>query len=365
MRIDFLITGLDYGGAEIQVVSLLERLKCRGHKVRIISLTPPLAFVDKLTAMDIPVISLNMKSAFDFPRALFKLGKLLSAECPDVLHGHMVHANIMARLSRLLSPKIRLVTTAHNTTEGGKLRDWVYRLTNPLSHLNTTVSESATRRFLSDKVFPISNTRTIFNGIDTERFSPSEVEVNVESKSQVFTWLAVGRLAEQKDYPTLLEAFSLLSTGKLLIAGKGPLQGELEEMVERLSLGERVSFLGVRNDVDELYRQVDGFVLSSAWEGYGLVVAEAMATSLPVVVTDSGGPGEIVGSGGNFGRLVPVRNHEALAAAMTEIMKMTTEERFQLGLAGRQRILNHFSLDTVVSDWENIYLELTSVGGGK
>lgn len=357
MRIDYVITGLEIGGAEYQVVALLEQLAQRGHQMRLISLTPPSSavFIERLAAAGIPLCSLGMRSGKDLPQALLRLRKELQRSQPDIVHSHMVHANLLTRLARLLMPSLKIVCTAHNTHEGGKLRDWAYRLTNPLSQMNTTISEAATRRFVGEKVFPISNTRTIPNGIDTDKFTPERVR---ETHVGPFRWLAVGRLVEQKDYPTLISAFSQLPESQLLIAGKGPLLDALRLQVKQTGLEDRVEFLGVRDDIDKLYRQVDGFVLSSEWEGYGLVVAEAMASELPVVVTDSGGPGEIVGPEGINGLLVPIKNPEALAQAMASVEAMRPQERQNLGSAARERVKYKFSLNHIVTQWEHVYAEL-------
>lgn len=357
MRIDYVITGLEIGGAEYQVVALLEKLAQRGHQLRLISLTPPSTkvFIDRLAAAGIQLCSLEMHSGKDLPRALLRLRKELLNSKPDIVHSHMVHANLLTRLVRLWIPSLKIVCTAHSTHEGGKLYDWAYRITNSLSQINTTISKAATHRFISEKVFRKNNTYTIYNGIDTDIFAPDTLD---KVHTEPFTWLAVGRLVETKDYPTLLLAFSKLSKSELLIVGKGPLLENLQMQVERIGIKNRVKFLGVRTDIEKLYRQVDGFVLSSEWEGYGLVVAEAMASGLPVVATDSGGPGEIIGSEGINGLLVPIKDPDALSQAMATIESMTVFERQKLGMTARQRVKNKFSLNQVVSRWESIYITL-------
>ncbi|PVZ85767.1 group 1 glycosyl transferase [Serratia sp. S1B] len=357
MRIDYVITGLDIGGAEFQIINLVEQLAKRGHDMRVISLTPPLAFTERLAAANIPLHSLEMSSGMHLPVALWRLRSLLKQSPPDIVHGHMVHANLLVRLVRLLLPKLKVICTAHNIHEGGKLRDWAYRLTNPLSQLNTTISEAATHRFVEERVFPKNRTLTIFNGIDTDKFHPP---AHHSENAEPFRWLAVGRLVEQKDYPTLITAFSLIKKSKLLIAGQGKLLASLQQQVRQSDLENRVEFLGVRLDADELYRQVDGFVLSSAWEGYGLVVAEAMASGLPVVVTDSGGPSEIVGNQGTAGILVPIKDPQALANAMLTIETLPFNERETMGQEARKQIQERFSLNQIVTQWIEIYDELKS-----
>lgn len=357
--IDFVITTLNLGGAETQVALLARQLQERGYAVRVISLLTPGIVGARLTELGIPVASLHMDAIRDFPRALYRLYRLLKARRADLVHAHMVHANLITRLCHLLLPGMALICTAHNLREGGKSRDLAYRLTSCLSDFNTTISAAATRRYVSSKIFPEARTQTIYNGIDVAQFHPAGSRLN----STEFTWLAVGRLHPQKDYPTLLRAFSQLRHGQLLIAGIGELEHTLHALSSELGIVHRVHFLGLRTDIADLYRCADGFVLASHYEGYGLVVAEAMASGLPVVVTDSGGPGEIVGHSTDqiadattrVGYLVPTGDAGKLAAAMTSVMAMSAAERAAMGARARARILSCFAIDQIVQEWIALY----------
>jgi glycosyltransferase involved in cell wall biosynthesis len=144
----------------------------------------------------------------------------------------------------------------------------------------------------------------------------------------------------------LLDALPHVNGASLSIAGDGPLRSELQTQAERNGLAARATFLGTRDDIPTLYRTADGFVLSSEFEGYGLVVAEAMASGLPVVVTDSGGPTEIVGADEHAGYVVPIKNPKALATAMTRVMALSPTERRRMGQIGRQRV-QRFCLDAI------------------
>jgi hypothetical protein len=127
-KIDFLITGMDYGGAETQVKALVFALKKRGWSVRVITLMQPVAFVDEFAAAQIPLLSLSVKRGrfWMLPIALWRLVTLLRANQTSIIHSHMVHANFLARLARLFYPKLKvLITTAHNNYEGGKVIDTV------------------------------------------------------------------------------------------------------------------------------------------------------------------------------------------------------------------------------------------------
>ena len=144
----FLITGLAYGGAETQLVNLAISLKKRGWKVRVVSMLPPQAFTEELKEAGIPLSTLNMRRGVADPRAVFRLVKILREWKPDIVHGHMVHANLLARVVRIFCKIPVLISTAHNIDEGGRWREVAYRLTDPLVDLTTNVSRAAVERYI-------------------------------------------------------------------------------------------------------------------------------------------------------------------------------------------------------------------------
>jgi glycosyltransferase involved in cell wall biosynthesis len=273
----------------------------------------------------------------------------------------MIHANLLARLVRLSTNVPRLVCTAHNTNEGGRLRMMAYRLTDFLADVSTNVSREAVEAFEAKGAVPRGKMLAVLNAIDCDVFSP-DVQPRLEIRQafsvdrDTMVFIAVGRLFEAKDYPNLLTAFAEVSASLpnscLWIVGDGPLRVELENMSGDLGLAERVRFLGVRHDIPALLRAADVFVLSSSWEGFGLVVAEAMATGTRVVATDCGGVREVVG---DCGYLVPPCDSKALGNAMLVAANLSAEQVETLGRTARQRIVELFSLDRAVDRWLEIY----------
>ncbi len=361
MKILFVITGLGIGGAERQLLDLADRLSIRGHQILIAYLTGPARLLP--TNPGIKVVPLGIsKNPFTFIVSYLRLRRLICDFKPDVVHSHMVHANLLARIERMTTKIPWLVCTAHNTDEEGKLRMIAYRLTDFLADIFTNVSNEAVEAFEAKGAAPPGRMLAVYNGIDTQKFSPDcqtrysyRNRLNVGSEKMI---LAVGRLWEQKDYPSLLIAFAEIASKnenvKLWIVGGGPLRRSLESMTAELSLSERVMFLGTLpdNDIPDLMRAADVFVLSSAWEGFGLVVAEAMATEKVVVATDSGGVKEVVG---DCGLLVVPQDSEALAHALEKALSMSPEQAKILGEKARQRIVEMFSLDSAMDRWLEIY----------
>ena len=363
MNIFFIVTGLGMGGAERQVCDLADALANGGHKVTVVALTGNIETAP--AAAEVEIIALRMqKTLSGFLQAMSKLRKIVLEKQPDAVHAHMFHANIMARLLRLSGAKIpRLICTAHNTNEGGKVRMLAYRLTNFLSDFNTNVSQEAVDAFVAKKAFRQGQLLAMPNGIDTDKFKKILTQSDINAlrntlgiTAQHFCFIAIGRLHEAKDYPNLLAAFHALVQqqphARLLIVGAGSLECELKQLCSTLGLQAHCQFLGLRTDIAALLNAADAFVLSSRYEGFGLVVAEAMACEKPVVATDCGGVKEV--TGGN-GFLVPPQNPHALAQAMQQCMELTSDARLQMGTASRKHIESSFSLKSVAAQWLKIY----------
>lgn len=361
----FLITGLAMGGAEAQLVRLALGLKHRGWKVVVVSMTSPTAFVEELRQGEIPVADLRMRAGIPNPQGLVRLAALLHTYRPAILHSHMVHANLLGRFARLLVRIPVQISTAHSINEGGRWRELAYRFSDPFCDLTTHVCQAALDRYIAVRAVPAHKAQLLPNGIDTAAFQP-----NSEQRERLrrgmgladhFIWLAAGRLAPEKDYRTMLLAFARVvkhfPRSVLLVAGDGVARKEIEELICELRLGEYVHLLGVRRDVDRLMRLADAFILSSAWEGLPMVLLEAAASGLPVVVTNVGGNAEVV-LDGVTGFVVPCRAPDSMASTMQRLLRLPAEERRRMGEAGRAHIIEHYDLELIVSRWELLYEKL-------
>jgi glycosyltransferase involved in cell wall biosynthesis len=371
MRILFLSTSMGMGGADSQLLSAAHGMRSRGHEVRIVSLTQLGPMGLEAQRAGIPTESLDMRRGVPDPRGLVRLVRLVRAWRPDVLHSHMVHANLMARALRLITPVPVMVSTIHNIYEGGRLRMAAYRLTNALVDHVTIVSQAAADRFVRERIVPESLLTVIPNGVDTEQFRRIPREVGHSLRHSLglegeFVWLAVGRFEIAKDYPNMLHGFARVRErfphAILLLVGRGSLQSETERLAQSLGLGNGVRFLGVRDDVVQVMSAADGYVMSSAWEGMPMVLLEAAAAGLPIVTTRVGGNHEVVRYG-ESGFVVPPRDHEALGRAMLLLMELSETERRSMGDRGREIIRAHYGLNRVVERWEELYRDVLARKG--
>ncbi len=172
MKILYLITGLGVGGAERVVVDLATQMHLRGHQVKIIYLKGDVHVKPELA--DIEVICIGLDNMLCILNSLNKFNSIVAEFKPDIVHAHMVHANIFARISRLFKPFPRLICTAHNSNEGGKLRMLIYHFTNRFSDLNTNVSKEATSRFIQMKAFD-KNAIAVYNGVNLDKFKKNRM----------------------------------------------------------------------------------------------------------------------------------------------------------------------------------------------
>jgi len=362
MKVLFVITSWDFGGAEMQVLALAKEMQTLGNEVLIVSLIPENKdFLKK--SKGIVVENLNMKRGFPDLGALFRLKKILKSFRPDVVHAHMIHAVILARLTHLLVKIARLVSTAHSINEGGRLRELLYRYTDSFSDVNTNVSQVGTDLYLQKGIFKHKvNSFFIPNGIalpvlDLSKESKTALKQELDLKNE-FVFLAVGRLELAKDYHNLIQAITILKTKhkdfKVLIAGEGTQRSVIEIAIKNNNLEENALLLGRRNDIPNLLQLADSFVMSSAWEGLPIAILEAASYQLPAVVTAVGGCGEVIENKKN-GFIVPPKDAVALANAMQKMMALSLEDRKQMGLASLNKVKHTYELSKVVQQWLKIY----------
>lgn len=354
MKILYIITGLGVGGAEKVVTELADQMLKRGHQVKIAYLKGEAIVCPKSDEIELIYLGFENLKSFRFAYQNYK--KILENFQPDIVHAHMVHANIFARILRAFIPVPKLICTAHNSNEGGQLRMLGYKFTNHLSDLNTNVSDDASKSLIAKGAFNKSNLITVYNGIDLQKFNKKDSSLKLNNN--VINFICVGRFNEQKDYPNLFRAIVLLKDKvpnlkfKFSIVGDGELRSELEELIEGLHINNHVELLGKRSDIPDLLNAADFFVLPSKHEGLPTVVIEAMACGTFVIATDCGGSAEIMG---DTGILVPPQDSDALTKAIEKAVNKPPLEIKVNNLKARQRVEELFSLEGSVEKWLLLY----------
>ena len=331
----FVISGLERGGAENQLVGTAAALSSRGWNVTVLSFLPfsTSSWAAELKDTGVTLLTLNaspgLRSYYSFINAVRNIRRLK----PDILVGYMFHGIMTARLAGRLSGVSANVSSLHNERDGA-WRERLMGATDRLADAVTVLSHHLAYQLVQRRVISESHVHVIPNLVDVALFHANGCRGRVREEIGVtddqFLWLAAGRLDKAKDYPNLLNAFSMLFQGRpdarLMIAGDGPLVSELHSMVRRLGMDRHVCFLGLRLDMPALYAASDALVLSSSWEGMPVVILEAMASERPVVATHVGAVPEVVVDG-KTGLIVSPRNCEALAEAMDRLMELPEDEQ--------------------------------------
>lgn len=369
-RVLLLTSSLAQGGAEVVVKQLALALRRTGRTVGVVSMKPPSAFVTELEAAGVMVISLGMKAGPSVFTGVARLLRCIRSFRPHLIHAHMFHASILARFVTLIvgTP---CVCTVHSEIESSHnrksafLREWIYRLTDPACTITTVVSSRIRERYVRKRITPRVRIRVIENGINPEHYQPcpkTREEVRAAlGCNDCFVWMAVGRLENPKDYPTMIRAFGELrkqwTSSRLVIVGEGRLRGEVDELIRRADLQSSIVLLGARTDVPDLLNGCDALVLSSEWEGGPLVLLEAGAAGRPAVATDVGAACQIV-IPDETGFLVPPRDYIALSRAMERLMATPSRLLVEMGNRARAHVVERFSLPRVHERYASLYEEV-------
>lgn len=286
--------------------------------------------------------------------AAWKLSRLIRERRPQVVHAHDPHAVAMASLALSFgapAPRPWLVASRRVDfhLQGHSFSRWKYRQVDAF-----LAASDAVRKVLLHDGIPESRVIVVHDGIDVERVQNLPAVVLHEE-----LWLPhgapvvanVGALVAHKGQRHLVDAMSLvrreLPDARAVIFGEGDLRSALERQIRDQHLDKHVLLAGFREDVLQLVRTADLFVMSSVTEGLGSTVLDAMALGLAVVATRAGGIPEAV-IHGETGLLVPPGNAKALAAGITKLLRDAALRR-RMGEAGRARVAAEFGVDRLVS----------------
>lgn len=359
-----IVPGLDHiGGAERQLLLLARGLRGRGWRVTVVALSGQgSAAVSELAAAQIPLVRLDMRRGLTDPRGWLRFHRWLRRERPDILHAHLTQAAWFARWSRFAAPVRVLTDRLHTTAAGGSRRRFGYSISSWLTDCVTAVSQPVADTHRAARMVPAARLLVLPNGVDLDACAPDpavrqSLRASIGVDDADFLWLAAGRLAPVKDYPTLLAAFALLpSSARLIIAGEGPQLDDLRALAARLDLHSRVRFLGFQPHLLPWMKAADALVLSSLWEGQPMALLEAAACALPAVATDV--PGTRALASLLPIPLAPAGDASAVAASMLALMQTSLADRARIGQQARAQAAAHFSLDAALDRWESLYTRL-------
>lgn len=376
LRILHVITSLARGGAQAHLLELVRGQQKCGHAVEVAFLKDRDLFGDfvKLGVYPMPLqMDHTVSSAL-----LGQLWGLVSSVKPDVLHTHLLKADAYGAVAGHFGGARVTIASKHNDEEAlrrpvvARVHGWLSRWDDRVIVLSDHVG-----RYVADVGrVPEAKIRRVYYGISMNRplalAASQEREIRRElglPPSGPFI-LTVGRLDPQKGHPYLFGAMRRVCDrfpdARLVVVG-GAQQAspeyvaQLRRQAAEPELAGKIVFAGQRTDVPRLMAACDVFALASLWEGFGLVLAEAMAAGRPVVTTRVSAIPEVVADG-ETGLLVPPADPDALAAAIVRLCEDPAERR-RLGRNGYQRVRERFTVDRMVDETIAVYREALAEKG--
>jgi glycosyltransferase involved in cell wall biosynthesis len=375
IRVLFVTTGLDTGGAELMLYRLIAGLDRATFACSVVSLTDCGPTAAKLRALGVPVQALGMRRGVPDPRAVPRLARWMRRLAPDVVQTWMYHADLIGGLAARLAGRRALAWSLRQSTLDARTSKrstvWTVRACAPLSRFvpaRIVCCSEASRRVHVAAGYTSRKMLVIPNGFDVGAFRPDPgVRVAVRRELSVpDDALLVGLVARwdpQKDHATFLRAAARVAArcpAQFVLCGEGVTSDNavLAGWIEAAGLGGRCHLLGSRDDMPRLTAALDVACSASAYgEGFSNVLGEAMACEVVCVATDVGDAALIVG---DTGRVVPPRDAAALAAALGEVLALDPGARAQLGRAARARVQQQFDLSTCVARYAALYSRLAA-----
>ncbi|NEO47728.1 MAG: glycosyltransferase [Moorea sp. SIO4A3] len=372
MKILYLTTGVSIGGAELMLYHLLSKINRNRFSPVVLSLMGRDTLGDRIESLGIPVEHIGLEPGkVPSLKALSSLINTVNTLKPDLIQGWMYHGNIAAKLaSSFYNHKIPLLWSIHHSIYSlsyeNKMTASLIKSGAIISKFIQGICFVSNQSKLQHEALGYSsqNSCVIPNGFDTSLFKPSlearaafRSELGLSEQSVLIG--LIGRYHPMKDHPNFIRAASLLVKEfpdvHFIMVGTEVDQDNnfLSSLIQDLGLSNHIHLLGERSDIPRVTAALDINTLASAYgEAFPLVIGEAMSSCVPCVVTDVGDSAWIVG---NTGRVVPPRNSETLARAWKELILIGNEGRKALGKAARSRIIDSFSINSVVAQYESLY----------
>lgn len=358
------------GGMKRHVHSLVRGLMKAGYRVSVASAGG--AFAAELQAAGLAVTEIPLRGTphpIDDFICIKRISQLLKKQKIDILHAHGYRAGWVGRVAAKLARTPVVIYTVHSSVLHNPWPRWWARLFlrfdgyfGCLTDRIIAVSNDLRQELVAYGRVPAHLVKTIYNGVEyrdnLNTLARHRIRAALGVSEGALLVGTVARLAPQKGVSVFLRATALIKEehddARFVVVGDGPLRRTLEEEAKSLALP--VTFTGFRNDVPEILKALDVFVLPSLTEGLPYVVLEAMACGLPVVATRAGGVPEVI-QDGKTGILVAPGSEKELARGLAMLLRDGSLRR-QLGTAARSHVLENFSEEKMLRETLSLYTQL-------
>ncbi len=358
MRILFINSIQMFGGGEVWMLRTLRALQERGHHVWLCC-RPETELAKRAIAQGVPVKLLTFRGDFD-PFTIARLARFMKQERIEVV---LTNMDKELRLGGIAAKIAGVPAVIPRRGIDYPLKNhWRYRLAYNVLATRLIANSVATKQalLLNAPWLDPERIEVIYNGIDMQPFlQPSRrclrTEWGVPKEAPLLGF--VGQLDKRKGIDILLEAFARIYRQipqvRLVLVGRGPLQEMIESEVRRQNWGSAVLLPGFINDVVSVMQAIDILLLPSRWEGFGIVLIEAMAAGKPAISTNTSSMLEIIADS-QTGYLVPPGDAETLASRAIDLLQ-NPELREQFGRAGRERAAELFTIECMIDKLESLF----------
>lgn len=346
------------GGIEISVSKLALHQKKQGCNVTVVCLYEDGCIGEELKRNGINVIALNLRRGLGMMNLIIPLCRICSKCKVDVLHVHLVGVEIPVAIAVVLKTTRKVFLTARSFEHYTGWRRWRAKFQAKIASACYNKIVCISRALKEHEINHLGRKPDeiiiIWNGVDTKVFFPQPITPSERAEAlglksmnpKVFVVGMGTQLKQFKDIPTLIQAAVRVKQQRdvlFVVAGVGPLEAQLRALVAKLGIQDCFKFVGRIKDMPRFLNAIDLLVLTSPFEGLGVIILEAMATGKPVITTDSGGIRDCV-TDGETGIIVPVGDDKSLADSIIKLID-DRELRCKMGQAGLVRARKDFTLE--------------------
>jgi glycosyltransferase involved in cell wall biosynthesis len=356
-----LIEGLSFGGAETKLLELVAKMDRERFRTVVCSLGMGDRIKNKFDDLNVKFVNLKRRGRID-PKIIWDVAKLIRDEKIDVVMTTLFYADVVGALARTMSPAKAVFSWETISAPEWLLRHRLltYRFAMHFCDKVVSVSNATADWLVQKRGVPRNKVMVIPYGVDLRLYQVGrnpELKASLDIPAEAPVVGVVARLHPQKGHRYLIDAArdiaSAHPSAHFVFVGDGELRPDLEKQVSESDLTPKFHFLGFRDDIKELLKVFDVFVLPSLYEGLPNVILEAMATGLPVVATAVDGTIELIVDN-ETGFLVPPKNPQELSAKISFLLQ-DDECRRRFGSRGRERVEQNYSLEKQVASFQNLY----------
>jgi len=374
LHVCHLITALSVSGSSAMLAKLLRAVRDR-VRLTVIAMTDDQGFVPAIRDLGVPVHTLGMSRGRPNPFALWRLGKLLRGDRPDVLQTWLYHADLMGLAAARTFVRCPVVWNVRHATlaRGVDSRSTLLaaRASARLSRFpGAIVVNSKTGRDVHVEAgYDSSRMRLFPNGFDLDKFRPSPEagrrlrnELGIEPSSPIIGLMA--RFSSLKGQPTFIDAMdrvhASLPNAHFVMCGTRitPDNAALMQHIQKTGRPAQFHLLGERADMGAVQPALDVAVSASTSEAFSNSIGEALACGVPVVTTDAGDSSDLVG---DAGRTVPIGDASKMAEACVEILRLPAESRRELGERARRRMAENYDIGVIADQYLQLWRSVAAV----